>query len=264
MKGIILSGGTATRLFPLTSTTSKQLLPVYDYQMIFYPLNTLISAGIKEILLIVTPEHSGQYLNLLGDIFKKYRVNIQFNVQKVPRGLPEAFIIGESFIGKDNVTMILGDNIFEDCFSEQIKNFTKGAYIFTKRVTDPERFGVLVSDEDGTPIEIIEKPTQFISEYAITGLYVYDNTVIKMAKMLKPSMRKETEIVDLHKFYLAKRELVAWNIKGEWLDAGTFDSLLDAGNIVREKGISKNMHPIIQNAVKDFNEELKKIAKSKL
>ena len=264
MKGIILSGGTATRLFPLTATTSKQLLPVYDRQMIFYPLNTLITAGIKEILIIVTPDHSGQYLNLLGDIFKKYKVNLSFNVQKVPRGLPEAFIIGESFIGEDNVTLILGDNIFEDSVAQQVKNFKKGGHIFVSNVLDPERFGVVKFDSQNNAEEIIEKPKKWISNYAITGLYIYDNHVIRMAKVLKPSNRKETEIIDLHKAYLAKKELCVSELKGEWLDAGTFDSLLEAGKISKEKGLSKKFHPIVNKAVADFNQEIRAIAKSKL
>ena len=146
MKGIILAGGNATRLFPLTCTTSKQLLPVYDRQMIFYPLNTLIKAGIKEILVIVSPEHSGQFLNLLGSLFKKDGINISFEVQKTPRGLADAFIVGENFIGDDNVAMILGDNIFEDDLSEDIKNFASGGLVFAKKVSDPERFGVIKFD----------------------------------------------------------------------------------------------------------------------
>ncbi len=264
MKGIILSGGTATRLFPLTATTSKQLLPIYDRQMVFYPLNTLISGGIRDILIIVAPEHSGQYLNLLGDIFNKYGITLSFNVQKVPRGLPEAFVIGEKFIDGDSVTMILGDNIFEDDVSKQIKSFKSGGHIFVKKVPDPERFGVLVLDKNKQPVEIIEKPKEFISDFAITGLYIYDKRVIKMAKILKPSNRKETEIVDLHKYFLAIRELSVTELKGEWLDAGTFDSLLEASRISKEKQLSQKFHPIIQKAVEDFNEELKGVAKSKL
>lgn len=264
MKGIILSGGTATRLFPLTATTSKQLLPVYDRQMLFYPLNTLIKAGIKDILMIVSPEHSGQYLNLLGSTLKKFGINIYFEVQKVPRGLADAFILGESFIDKDNVTMILGDNIFEDDFSEAIKGFTSGAHVFAKKVSDPERFGVVKFDESGKAIEVVEKPKEWISDFAVTGLYIYDNRVIDVAKNATPSERGEIEITSLQNYYLQLGELKVSTCEGEWLDAGTFDSLLEAGNIVKNKGIYKNFDPIIDQAIAEFNEELKILAKKRL
>ncbi len=264
MKGIILAGGTATRLFPLTATTSKQLLPVYDRQMIFYPLNTLIKAGVKEILVIVAPDHSGQFLNLLGSIFKNHGINIFFEVQKTPRGLADAFIVGENFIDNDTVTMILGDNIFEDDLSENIKNFKSGGQVFAKKVSDPERFGVVKFDENGKAIEVVEKPKEFISDYAITGLYTYDPRVIEIAKNLAPSDRGEIEITDINGKYLEMGELQVQKIEGEWLDAGTFDSLLEAGNIVKEKGIYKKFDPIINQAISEFNEELKNIAKKKL
>lgn len=264
MKGIILSGGTATRLFPLTATTSKQLLPIYDRQMIFYPLNTLIKAGIKDILIIVSPEHSGQYLNLLGSIFKHHGVNLYFEVQKLPRGLAEAFILGDSFIDKDNVTMILGDNIFEMDFSKEIRNFKKGAHVFAKKVTDPERFGVVKFDKNGNAMQIVEKPVEYVSNYAVTGLYVYDNKVIKAAKNTVPSDRGELEITSLNNHYLKLGELKVSTVTGEWLDAGTFDSLLEAGNIVKNKKIYKKFDPIVDQAIAEFNEELKFIAKKKL
>ena len=264
MKGIILSGGTATRLFPLTATTSKQLLPIYDRQMIFYPLNTLIKAGIRDILMIVSPEHSGQFLNLLGSIFKNHGVNLFFEVQKVPRGLADAFILGENFIGQDNITMILGDNIFEDDLAEDIKNFKKGGMVFAKKVPDPERFGVVKFDENGKAEKIVEKPKEFLSDYALTGLYVYDQHVVEIAKNLAPSERGEIEITDINKKYLESGELIVKKIEGEWLDAGTFDSLLEAGNIVKNKGLSKKFDPLINRAVEEFNEELKAIAKKKL
>lgn len=264
MKGIILAGGTATRLFPLTATTSKQLLPVYDKQMIFYPLNTLIKAGIKEILIIVAPEHSGQFLNLLGSIFKNHGISIFFEVQKTPRGLADAFIVGENFIDSDNVTMILGDNIFEDDLSDSIKNFSSGGQVFAKQVTDPERFGVVKFDENGKAIEVKEKPKEFVSNWALTGLYVYDHRVVEIAKNLAPSDRGEIEITDVNKKYLEMGELMVEKIKGEWLDAGTFDSLLEAGNIVKEKEIYKKFDPLIETAIAEFNEELKNIAKKKL
>ena len=264
MKGIILAGGTATRLFPLTATTSKQLMPVYDRQMIFYPLNTLIKAGIKEILVIVAPEHSVQFLNLLGSLFKKYGIQLYFEVQKAPKDLPEAFILGEAFIGKDNVALILGDNIFEDDLSPIVKKFKKGGCITAKKVSDPERFGVVKFNKSGKAIKIEEKPKKWISDYAIPGFYVYDNRVISAAKKLKPSERVETEITDLHKFYLRKGELRVHICRGEWLDAGTFDALLAASQIVKEKEIYKNFHPIINKAIVEFSAELKQTSKKKL
>lgn len=264
MKGIILSGGTATRLFPLTATTSKQLLPVYDRQMIFYPLNTLIKAGIKEILIIVAPEHSGQYLNLLGSIFKNHDIHIYFEVQKTPRGLADAFIMGESFIDDDNVTMVLGDNIFEDSMENAIKSFSGGSMVFAKEVHDPERFGVVEFDENGKAISIEEKPSKPKSNYAVTGLYTYDNRVVEIAKNLKPSERGEIEITDINNKYLEMGELVVNKIEGAWLDAGTFDALLEAGNIVKEKRISQNFHPLINEAIDEFNLKLKNLSKATL
>lgn len=264
MKGIILSGGTATRLFPLTATTSKQLLPIYDRQMIFYPLNTLIQAGIRDILVIVAPEHSGQYLNLLGSIFKKHKINIYFEVQKVPRGLAEAFILGEAFIDNDNVTMVLGDNVFEDNFSQVIRSFESGGHIFAKKVSDPERFGVVKFDDAMKAIQIVEKPREWISDFAITGLYIYDNRVIQAAKKAIPSERGEIEITSLHNYYLELGELKVNIIQGEWLDAGTFDTLLQASNIVKQKEIYKNFDPTIEQAIREFNEEIKAIAKKRL
>jgi len=264
MKGIILAGGTATRLFPLTATTSKQLLPVYDRQMIFYPLNLLIKAGIKDILVIVAPEHSGQFLNLLGSIFDKGNIKIEFKVQTVPRGLADAFIIGEDFIANDNVTMVLGDNIFEDDLSEQIKNFKSGGLVFAKKVSDPERFGVVKFNENMEAVEVQEKPEKWISDYALTGLYVYDSKVVQAAKEARPSARGEIEITELHNFYLNKKNLKVSMLKGAWLDAGTFDSLLEAGQTVKEKEIYKNFDPLIEKAIQEFNQELKNIAKKRL
>ncbi|MEK7167281.1 MAG: sugar phosphate nucleotidyltransferase [Patescibacteria group bacterium] len=264
MRGIILAGGTATRLFPLTATTSKQLLPIYDRQMIFYPLNVLVKGGIKNILIIIAPEHSGHFINLLGSIFDKHDIHLEFKVQKIPRGLADAFIVGENFIDNDNVTMILGDNIFEDDFSEDIKNFKKGAKVFAVKVPDPERSGVVQFDKNMKAIKIIEKPKEWISDYIIPGLYIYDSRVIEAAKNAKPSNRGEIEITDLHNWYLERGELTVGMVKGKWLDAGTFDSLLEAGNYVKEKKLYENFHPIINEAIKEFNEELKMFAKKKL
>jgi glucose-1-phosphate thymidylyltransferase len=264
MKGIILAGGTATRLFPLTATTSKQLLPIYDKQMIFYPLNTLIRAGIRDILIIIAPEHSGHFVNLLGSIFDKKGIHLEFRVQKVPRGLADAFILGEDFIDGENVAMILGDNIFEDDFSADIANFKSGGKVFAKKVKDPHRFGVVKFNEDMKAEIIVEKPKEWIGDFAVTGIYLFDHRVVEAAKSLKPSDRGEIEITDVNNWYLNKNELEVSMVTGEWLDAGTYDSLLDAGNIVRDKEIYKNFHPIILSSINEFNEELKEISKKRL
>lgn len=264
MKGIILAGGTATRLFPMTATTSKQLLPVYDRQMIFYPLNTLIKAGIKDILIIVAPEHSGQFLNLLGSMLKKHDIHVTFEVQSVPRGLAEALTLGANHIGDDNVALILGDNIYEDDFSKQIKDFRSGGHVFAKKVSDPERFGVVKFNKNNKAVEIVEKPTEWISDYAVTGLYLYDNKCVEIAKNMKPSERGEIEITDVNRAYLKKKELEVTLFDGEWLDAGTPDSLLEAAIIVKEKGISRNFHPVLDQAINEFNEELKIRSKKRL
>ncbi|MBA3047885.1 NTP transferase domain-containing protein [Patescibacteria group bacterium] len=234
MKGIILSGGSATRLRPCTKVTSKQLLPVYNRPMIYYPLNTLIKAGIKEILIIVAPERAGDYLNLLGS-GKEFGVKFTYEIQDEPKGLAEAFIIGEKFIDEDNVTMILGDNIFEDDFSQDIKSFKSGGKVFAKKVHDPERFGIVEFDKKNKAISIEEKPKSPKSNYCVTGLYIYDSRVIEAAKSLKPSKRGELEITDLNNWYLEKGELEVAMVKGEWIDAGTFDSLLRAQNFAKEK-----------------------------
>jgi glucose-1-phosphate thymidylyltransferase len=231
MKGIILSGGHGTRLAPLTTITSKQLLPIYDKPMVHYPMQILINAGITDILLIVGPEKSGDFLNYFGS-GKKFGINITYEVQDKPTGLPEAFVIGKKFIGDDDVALILGDNIFEDKLTDAVQRFKGGAKIFAKEVDDPERFGVVKFDENSKAIQIVEKPKEFISNYAITGFYIYDNRVVKAAESLKPSERGETEIVDLHNWYLEKGELEVEVIKGEWIDAGTFDSLLRANNFI--------------------------------
>ena len=237
-----MAGGTATRLFPLTATTSKQLLPVYDRQMIFYPLNTLIKAGIKEILVIVSSEHSGQFLNLLGSLFKKHGIQLYFEVQKVPKGLPEAFILGEAFIDKDNVALILGDNIFEDDISKYVKEFEKGndeAAIFLKEVPDPHRFGVPELQGEKV-LGIEEKPKKPKSNFAIVGLYMYDEKVFDIIKNLKPSARGEYEITDVNNAYLKKGKMKAVRLKGFWTDAGTFESLYRAAQLVKEKEDKKS------------------------
>lgn len=234
MKGIILSGGSATRLRPCTKVTSKQLLPVYNRPMIYYPLNTLIKAGIKDILIIVAPERAGDFLNLLGS-GKEFGVNFVYEIQDKPAGIAEAFLIGEKFIDEDNVALILGDNIFEDDLSEEIKKFKKGATIFAKKVHDPERFGVVRFDKEMKAEKIVEKPKEWFSDYAVTGLYIYDSRVVEMAKNLKPSDRGELEITDINKKYLEMGELEVAQVEGEWIDAGTFDSLLKAQILAKEK-----------------------------
>lgn len=234
MKGIILAGGKATRLRPLTKITSKQLLPVYNKPMIYYPIETLARAGITDILIIVAPEYAGHFLNLLGS-GKEMGLNFEYEVQEAPKGLADAFIVGENFIGKDSVAMILGDNIFEHDFTESVQSFKTGARIFAKKVPDPERSGVVEFDENYKVLSIVEKPEHPRSDYAIVGFYIYDNKVIEYAKDLKPSARGEIEIVDLHNKYLKTGELDVNIIEGMWEDAGTFDSLLRVNNLVAEK-----------------------------
>ena len=239
MKGIILSGGSGSRLRPLTKMTSKQLLPVYNRPMIYYPLNTLLAAGIKDILIIVAPEHAGNYLNLLGS-GRQWGARFTYEIQDEPKGLADAFIIGESFLDNDSVTMILGDNIFEDDFTEDIKSFTSGARVFAKEVSDPKRFGIVEFDAEGRAISIEEKPENPKSNYAIPGLYIYDNRVVQFAKEVRPSERGEIEITDLHNRYLELGELDVRIAKGAWIDAGTHDSLLTAQILAKEK-LDKNM-----------------------
>ncbi|MFH1173275.1 MAG: sugar phosphate nucleotidyltransferase [bacterium] len=234
MKGIILSAGGGTRLLPCTKVTSKQLLPVYNRPLIYYPLNTLIRAGIKEILVIIAPRQAGDYLNLLGS-GKEFGVKFTYEIQEKPNGLAEAFIIGEKFIDEENVAMILGDNIFEDDFTEDIKSFKSGGKIFAKKVPDPERFGVVKFNEQMKAEKIVEKPKEWLSDYASTGLYIFDQRVVEIAKGLTPSSRGELEITDIQNWYLNKGELAVAEVKGEWVDAGTFDSLLRAQILAKEK-----------------------------
>jgi glucose-1-phosphate thymidylyltransferase len=231
MKGIVLAGGRATRLRPLTLITSKQLLPVYDRPMIYYPIQTLIKSGIKDILIIVAPEYSGHFLNLLGD-GSEFGAHFNYAVQKEPKGLAEAFIIGCDFIDHDNVTMILGDNIFDKDFSKEIQAFKSGAMIFAKQVPDPERSGVVEFDKNFNVLSIEEKPAKPKSNYVAVGLYTYDSRVCQYAKELKPSARNEIEIVDLHIRYLQQGELKVNVFDSMWEDAGTFDSLLRVSNIM--------------------------------
>ena len=236
MKGIILAGGSGTRLYPLTEVTSKQLLPVYDKPMIFYPLSTLMLAGIKDILIISTPRDLPNFEKLLGD-GTEYGIKLSYKVQEKPNGLAEAFIIGEDFIGKDSVAMILGDNIFYgNGLSSNLKkavNFTdNGATVFGYYVDDPERFGIVEFNENGEAVSIEENPK---SNYCVTGLYFYDNSVVSYAKSLKPSKRGELEITDLNKIYLEEGRLNVITLgRGyAWLDTGTVDALSDATEFVK-------------------------------
>lgn len=234
MKGIILAGGQGTRLRPLTKVTNKHLLPVYNKPMIYYPVNTFLKAGIKNILIISGPDKIGKFSDLLGS-GKEFGARFSYEIQDEPRGLAEAFIVGENFIGKSNAAMILGDNIFEDDLSKEIKSFKSGAKIFLKKVPDPERFGVAQMDKNGKIIKIVEKPQEHISDHAITGLYIYDNRCVEIARDVKPSARGELEIVDIHNWYLERGELSYSEVKGEWLDVGTFDSLLKAQNFAKKE-----------------------------
>lgn len=240
MKGIVLAGGRATRLRPLTTITSKQLLPVYNKPMIYYPIETLIKAGITEILIIIAPDYSGHFLNLLGD-GHEFGAHFSYAVQKEPRGLADAFIIGADFIDNDNVTMILGDNIFEQDFSKEIQNFKSGAMVFAKKVPDPERFGVVEFDQNMKAISIEEKPTTPKSNYAVVGLYTYDNQVVEIARNLKPSERGEIEITDINRHYLEKSQLQVNIFDTLWEDAGTFDSLLHVSNVMAQKEKAKQV-----------------------
>ena len=280
MKGIILAGGSGTRLYPITRGVSKQLLPVYDKPMIYYPLSVLMLAGIRDVLIITTPEDNESFKRLLGD-GSDFGVNLQYAIQPSPDGLAQAFIIGEDFIGDDSVALILGDNIYHGPGMSKLLQAAaakeKGATVFGYQVPDPERFGVVEFDKDMNAVSIEEKPEEPKSDYAVTGLYFYDNDVVEIAKNIKPSPRGELEITDVNKAYLERGDLSV-ELMGRgfaWLDTGTHESLLEAAQYIETvqrmqnvmvanlEEIAWRMGYISEEAVRELAQPLKKNAYGK-
>ena len=274
MKGIILAGGSGTRLWPITKGISKQLVPIYDKPMVYYPLTTLMSAGIKDILIITTPEDQFQFERLLGD-GSAWGINLTYAAQPSPDGLAQAFIIGEEFIGDDKVALVLGDNIFHGHkLSESLKTCgdPDGGIVFAYQVSDPERYGVVEFDENMKAVSIEEKPTNPKSDYAVVGLYFYDNDVVEIAKNVKPSDRGEIEITSINEAYLAKNKLkvTVLDTGDVWLDTGTIDSMAEATDYVRvlqkrtgqiigsPEGVAYEEGFITQEQLNDLAEPLKK------
>ncbi len=238
MKGVILAGGSGTRLAPLTKITSKQLLPVYDRPMIYYPLETLLRAGIREIFIITAPQSGGDFLKLLGS-GSDFGAKFTYEIQDAPMGIAQGLSLAENFVGDDSCCLILGDNMFEDDFSTDLKNFDSGAQIFLKEVENPSRFGVVEIDNTRKVVSIEEKPKDPKSNYVAVGIYAYDNKVFDYIRTLKPSPRGELEITDLNNLYLSKGELQAGVIRGEWFDAGTFESLFESAQFMRERALRR-------------------------
>lgn len=269
MKGIILAGGSGTRLYPLTMVTSKQLLPIYDKPMIYYPMSVLMNAGIRDILIISTPQDTPRFKELLGD-GHQFGVNLTYEVQPSPDGLAQAFVIGEKFIGDDTVAMVLGDNIFaghglNKRLKAAVENAEsgKGATVFGYYVDDPERFGIVEFDKEGKAISIEEKPEHPKSNYCVTGLYFYDNNVVEYAKNLKPSARGELEITDLNRIYLEKGNLnvVTLGRGYAWLDTGTMDALSEATEFIK---VVENRQGIQISAIEEIAYRNKWITKEQL
>lgn len=234
MKGVILAGGNGTRLYPLTKVTNKHLLPVYNKPMIYYPIERLVSAGITDIIIVTGKENAGNFMNLLGS-GKEFGARFHYTLQDEAGGIAHALLLVQGFVKDDSMTVILGDNIILDDVSEHVKTFEEGARIFLKEVNDPQRFGVPEFDENNKIKRIEEKPKEPKSNYAVTGIYQYDNTVFDKISRLKPSARGELEITDVNNLYLEEGKLSHAFLKEPWLDAGTFESLLEASNILRER-----------------------------